>query len=61
MKAYINQIFEEGLASSIYIPLSKKIKSMNNKGLAKFFIIMWKSLYVLIVVIIAILLLICKL
>ena len=61
MKKYINQIFEEGLANTVYIPLNKKIKKMNNKGLSKTINIIWKIFYVLLVIAIAILLLVCKL
>ena len=42
MKKYIDQIFEEGLANTIYIPLTKKIKKMNNKRLSRTVNIIWK-------------------
>ena len=61
MKKYINQIFEEGLANTIYIPLHKKIKKMTNKKLSKTINVIWKIVYILLVIAIAILLLICKL
>lgn len=54
MKAYLDQIFYEGLGKSIYYPLEKKIKKINNKDLEKKLILIMKSLYFIFSIFIAI-------
>jgi len=57
MKEYIDQIFYEGLGKSLYCPLEKKIKKLNNDSLEKNLIITLKVIYLIFSLFIAICLL----
>lgn len=45
MKEYIDQIFNEGLGYSLYVPVEKLINKINNKKLSKILISTYKILY----------------
>ena len=53
---YLNQIFYEGLGKSIYLPIEKKIKKISKK-----LVVLWKAIYLLLAIAIAVILLIVKL
>lgn len=45
MKAYIDQIFYEGLGKSLYCPVESKIKKLSNKELQPKLINIFKVIY----------------
>ena len=53
---YLNQIFYEGLGKSIYLPIENKLKKTSKK-----LVILWKFIYLLIAIAIALMLLITRL
>ena len=69
MKKYIDQIFYEGLGYSLYVPIekliskinNKKLSKINNKKLSKILINMYKTLYFIFSIAIAIFILYVKL
>lgn len=61
MKAYINQIFYEGLGKSLYYPLEKRIKKINNHSLEKKLLVTFKIIYFIFAIFIAICLLYSRL
>ena len=61
MKAYIDQIFYEGLGYSLYVPVEKLINKINNKKLSKILINTYKFLYFVFSLIIALIILYVKL
>lgn len=61
MKKYIDQIFYEGLGYSLYVPIEKLISKINNKKLSKILINMYKILYFIFSIAIAIFILYVKL
>ncbi len=54
MKEYINQIFYEGLGTSLYIPIENKIKKINNKKINKILIYFYKVIYFIVAIAIAV-------
>ena len=61
MKAYIDQIFYEGLGYSLYVPVEKLINKINNKKLSKILISTYKILYFVFSIAIALIILYVKL
>lgn len=61
MKEYIDQIFNEGLGYSLYVPVEKLINKINNKKLSKILISTYKILYFVFSIAIAIFILYVKL
>lgn len=61
MKAYIDQIFYEGLGYTLYVPVEKLINKINNKKLSKILINTYKFLYFVFSLIIALIILYVKL
>ena len=61
MKAYIDQIFYEGLGYTLYVPVEKIINKINNKKLSKILINTYKFLYFVFSLIIALIILYVKL
>ena len=61
MKEYIDQIFYEGLGYSLYVPVEKLINKINNKKLSKIIVNMYKFLYFVFSLIIALIILYVKL
>lgn len=53
--SYLNQIFYEGLGKSIYLPIEKKIKKISKK-----LVFLWKFIYLLIAISIAVTLLLIR-
>lgn len=60
MKEYIDQIFYEGLGYSLYVPVEKLINKINNKKLSKILINMYKILYFVFSIAIALIILYVK-
>lgn len=60
MKEYIDQIFYEGLGYSLYVPVEKLINKINNKKLRKILINIYKILYFVFSITIAIIILYVK-
>lgn len=60
MKEYIDQIFYEGLGYSLYVPVEKFINKINNKKLSKILINMYKILYFVFSIAIALIILYVK-
>ena len=54
MKEYIDQIFYEGIGRSVYYPIEKKIKKLNNEKLEKRLIKILKVIYFIFAIFIAI-------
>ena len=54
MKEYLDQIFYEGLGKSIYYPIEKKLKILNNQNLAQKLIVITKIIYYIIAISIAV-------
>lgn len=61
MKEYIDQIFNEGLGYSLYVPVEKLINKINNKKLSKILINTYKILYFVFSIAIALIILYVKL
>ena len=61
MKEYIDQIFNEGLGYSLYVPVEKLINKINNKKLSKILISIYKILYFVFSIAIALIILYVKL
>ena len=61
MKEYIDQIFYEGLGYSLYVPIENKIKKINNKKLNNIFINIFKIIYFVFSIILALIILYVKL
>ena len=61
MKKYIDQIFYEGLGKSVYYPIEKQIKKINNKNIQKIAKISVKTLYIILALFIAFMLFYFKL
>ena len=60
MKEYIDQIFYEGLGYSLYVPVEKLINKINNKKLSKIIVNMYKILYFVFSIAIALIVLYVK-
>ena len=60
MKEYIDQIFNEGLGYSLYVPVEKLINKINNKKLSKILISTYKILYFVFSIAIALIILYVK-
>lgn len=60
MKEYIDQIFYEGLGYSLYVPVEKLINKINNKKLSKIIVNMYKILYFVFSIAIALIILYVK-
>lgn len=60
MKEYIDQIFYEGLGYSLYVPIEKLINKINNKKLSKIIVNMYKILYFVFSIAIALIILYVK-
>ena len=56
MMNYLNQIFYEGLGKSVYLPIENKIKKISKK-----LVFLWKFIYLLIALAIAVILLVTRL
>lgn len=53
MHSFFNQVYNEGLGASIYLPIENLINKLNNKHLAKVLIIIWKAIYLLLLLLTA--------
>lgn len=60
MKEYIDQIFYEGLGYSLYVPVEKLINKINNKKLSKILISIYKILYFVFSIAVALIILYVK-
>lgn len=60
MKEYIDQIFYEGLGYSLYVPVEKLINKIDNKKLSKIIVNMYKILYFVFSIAIALIILYVK-
>ena len=60
MKKYIDQIFNEGLGYSLYLPIEKKIKRIKNKKVKDRLYIVFRLTYLLLALIITVLIIIFK-
>lgn len=61
MKKYIDQIFYEGLGYSLYVPVENKIKSIKDTKLKNILLYTYKTFYLIISLLIAILIVYYKL
>ena len=53
MKAYIDQIFYEGLGRSVYCPIENKINKLKNDSIKKLLITIVKILYFIVAITLA--------
>lgn len=53
MKTYIDQIFYEGLGKSVYCPIENKINKIKNESVKKTLITIVKTIYFIIAIAIA--------
>ena len=57
MKKYIDQIYNEGLGTTLYIPIEKKLNNINKESLRKIFIKIYRVLYFIFAIVLAIIIL----
>lgn len=53
MKKYIDQIFYEGLGKSVYYPIEKLIRKINNKTFRNIFTNIVKCIYFIVAIVIS--------